>query len=157
MTIKDVPFTITDWKKIEPFEHKEVEDAIKSCPCGGQFKFTNKLLCPRCKTPLSGSILDTIYFYILDKHIDGRKYNLWKKKDYWKKGYSTEAALNVLNFGLKRLKLKKIIAVSDPNNIASIKVIEKIGFKYIKVLKDLPKEYEFYNNDYYYEIYNKLY
>jgi uncharacterized protein YbaR (Trm112 family) len=61
-------------------EQKAVENALKPCPCGGQFKFNNELLCPNCKHPLADSILDTIYFYELGNEIDGRKVNIWKKE-----------------------------------------------------------------------------
>lgn len=70
---------------LETYEHKLIEDLIKPCPCGGEFKFKNKLLCPTCKKPLADNILNDIYYYIIDKKIDGLKYNIWKKKDYWKK------------------------------------------------------------------------
>jgi len=51
-------------------------------------------------------------------------------KDYWGKGYATEAAKEVLNFALETLGIKKVIATCDYRNIASIKVMEKIGMKF---------------------------
>jgi uncharacterized protein YbaR (Trm112 family) len=69
----------------DPHVRKLIEDKIKLCFCGGKFKFTNKLLCPNCKQPIADGILDTIYYIVLDKQLDGTKYNIWKKKDYWKK------------------------------------------------------------------------
>jgi len=75
ITYKDTP---VPWALPEQ-NQKAVENALKPCPCGGHFKFKNKLLCPKCRYPLSESILKTIYFYKLGNVIDGKKSNIWKK------------------------------------------------------------------------------
>jgi ribosomal-protein-alanine N-acetyltransferase len=49
--------------------------------------------------------------------------------DYWGKGYATEALNLVLDFGFKNLKLHRITAGCAIDNIASIKVLEKVGMK----------------------------
>jgi ribosomal-protein-alanine N-acetyltransferase len=48
---------------------------------------------------------------------------------YWGKGYATEALNLVLDFGFKNLKLHRITAGCAIDNIASIKVLEKVGMK----------------------------
>lgn len=48
-------------------------------------------------------------------------------KEYWGKGYMTEAARAVMNFSLEKLGLKKLIAHCDIRNKASARVMEKIG------------------------------
>ncbi|SDL79149.1 Protein N-acetyltransferase, RimJ/RimL family [Pedobacter sp. ok626] len=48
---------------------------------------------------------------------------------YWGRGYITEAALVVLKFGFERLHLHRIEAGVATENIASIKVLEKIGMQ----------------------------
>jgi RimJ/RimL family protein N-acetyltransferase len=52
--------------------------------------------------------------------------------NYWGKGLATEAAKAALEYGLNELNLPYIIAVIDPANIASIRVIEKLGMEYKK-------------------------
>lgn len=56
---------------------------------------------------------------------------LWFKlhPKYWGKGYITEAALLVLRFGFERLLLHRIEAGVATENIASIRVLEKIGMQ----------------------------
>lgn len=49
---------------------------------------------------------------------------------YWGKGLATEAAQAALQYGLNYLKLPYILAVVEPANTASIRVIEKLGMKY---------------------------
>jgi len=53
-------------------------------------------------------------------------------RNYWGRGYATEAAKATLAYGFKTLKLDMIIALAKPENIASRRVIEKIGMRYIK-------------------------
>jgi [ribosomal protein S5]-alanine N-acetyltransferase len=59
---------------------------------------------------------------------------------YWGIGYATEAAQHVLNYGLKTLKLKVITGRAHVENIASLKVLEKIGMQYVKdeIVDDCP-------------------
>lgn len=49
----------------------------------------------------------------------------------WGKGYATEAAVATVRYGIDQLKLKRIVGRAMPDNIASIKVLEKCGMKYI--------------------------
>ena len=49
-------------------------------------------------------------------------------ESHWQQGYGYEAAKAVLDFGLIKLSLKKIIAVAFKANLPSIKIIEKLGF-----------------------------
>ena len=53
------------------------------------------------------------------------------KPSAWGKGYATEAAQHTLNYGLQQLQLKKIAAHAHIDNIASQKVLEKIGMQYV--------------------------
>jgi len=49
----------------------------------------------------------------------------------WGKGYATEAAKAALQYGHQQLQLKKIIAHAHVDNIASQKVLEKIGMQFV--------------------------
>jgi RimJ/RimL family protein N-acetyltransferase len=50
----------------------------------------------------------------------------------WGKGYATEAAQAVRDYAFTKLGIKRLIALIDPGNIASIRVAEKIGMHYEK-------------------------
>jgi Acetyltransferases, including N-acetylases of ribosomal proteins len=52
----------------------------------------------------------------------------------WGQGYATEAAYGVRDFAFSTLAIKRLIAMIDPSNVASIRVAEKIGMKYEKDL-----------------------
>ena len=53
------------------------------------------------------------------------------KKEYWNKGYMSEACLRVIKF-LFSLGFKKIYICAQVENIASNRVIQKCGGKYIE-------------------------
>ena len=46
----------------------------------------------------------------------------------WGEGLATEAATACLKYGFEELKFKEVIAMTDLENVASQKVLEKIGF-----------------------------
>jgi RimJ/RimL family protein N-acetyltransferase len=48
---------------------------------------------------------------------------------YWGNGYATEAAQAVLNYGIKN-KIPNMIGCADVENIASVKVLQKIGLTF---------------------------
>jgi ribosomal-protein-alanine N-acetyltransferase len=53
-------------------------------------------------------------------------------KPYWGQGIATEAARASVRFGFEALHLERIIALADPQNIASWRVMEKVGLVYQK-------------------------
>ncbi len=61
-------------------------------------------------------------------------YRLFKK--HWNKGYATEASHLSLQYGFRRLGLESVIARADKENKASIRVMNKLGFKYEKDFED---------------------
>jgi ribosomal-protein-alanine N-acetyltransferase len=50
--------------------------------------------------------------------------------DLWGQGYATEIVGLLLRFGFEHLNLHRIMATCDPRNIASARVLEKIGMTY---------------------------
>ena len=55
--------------------------------------------------------------------------------EFWKQGFAFEAATAVLNDAHVRLKLERILAITSLDNEASIKLLERLGFKYERELK----------------------
>ena len=49
---------------------------------------------------------------------------------YWGRGLATEMAGAIVDVALNRLNLREIVAFTQPDNYASIRVMEKIGFIY---------------------------
>jgi ribosomal-protein-alanine N-acetyltransferase len=51
-------------------------------------------------------------------------------KAYWGAGYATEAARAVMRWGFETLSLEEMIAVAYPENLASRRVMERLGMIY---------------------------
>lgn len=50
-------------------------------------------------------------------------------KNQWGKGFATEVARALIEFGMKSLKYPGVVAVTDHDNAASIHILEKLGFR----------------------------
>lgn len=66
--------------------------------------------------------------------LGAKKYSMgevWYKihSDYWNLGYATESVKAIINYGFEELKLHRIEAGCAVDNLASIKVLEKVGMK----------------------------
>ena len=61
-------------------------------------------------------------------------------QNFWGNGYAYEAAKNTIDYGFKKLHLKTIIGRAHVENIASLKILEKIGMQFLKeeVIDDCP-------------------
>ncbi|BAZ26466.1 putative acetyltransferase [Kalymmatonema gypsitolerans NIES-4073] len=57
-------------------------------------------------------------------------------KDYWGQGYATEAAAAWVRYAFEILKLKRLVVCPAKANIASVRVLEKLGFR----IEDDPLE-----------------
>ena len=64
--------------------------------------------------------------------IDLKEYDIGFRffRDHWNKGYATETSKKCLEFGFGELGLKRIVGRAMKENIASIKVLEKIGMTF---------------------------
>jgi len=54
---------------------------------------------------------------------------------HWGNGYAGEAALAVRDYARFNLNLKRLVAVVDPDNTRSIKVLEEIGLTYERLIR----------------------
>ena len=54
---------------------------------------------------------------------------------YWGKGYAFEAASAVLREARDKFKLIRILAITNPDNDASIKLLAKLGFRFERVMR----------------------
>lgn len=56
--------------------------------------------------------------------------------DYWRKGYTQEAVMSILQYGFDVLELTRIGAVVFTENDASYQLLEKLGFEREGLLRD---------------------
>jgi ribosomal-protein-alanine N-acetyltransferase len=67
-------------------------------------------------------------------------------QEHWGNGFATEAALAMLEYGFDVVGLERIVAVTHPENIASVRVLEKIGMARESIVTGLSKEHAFYES-----------
>lgn len=63
---------------------------------------------------------------------------------YWGQGLATEAALASVRYGFADLGLKQIIGLIMPENIASVRVLEKTGLRYANNVSFWGKQFSKY-------------
>ncbi|AXK37711.1 N-acetyltransferase [Streptomyces armeniacus] len=56
--------------------------------------------------------------------------------DEWGKGYATDTARTLVEFGFTKLGLHRISAAIAPDNVSSFRVVEKLGFTREGTLRD---------------------
>lgn len=54
---------------------------------------------------------------------------------FWSKGYAIEAASAVVSYGKQVFGLSRIIAITTPDNAGSIKVLEKLGLRFERMIR----------------------
>lgn len=62
---------------------------------------------------------------------------------YQRKGYGSEAAKGLVEYGFKKYSIHRIMARCNPENIASWKLLEKVGF----IREGHFREYAFFHKD----------
>lgn len=65
--------------------------------------------------------------------------------DFEKKGYATEATKKYLEEIIAEKKVKKVIAITLPDNSKSIRLIERLGLKYKNEIQDNSKILHLYS------------
>ncbi len=54
---------------------------------------------------------------------------------FWSKGYAIESASGVMSYAGSTLGLKRLAAVVNPDNSSSIRLLEKLGFAYERMIR----------------------
>ena len=55
--------------------------------------------------------------------------------EFWSQGYAIESASAVMSFAREALGLKRVAAIVNPDNHSSIRVLEKIGFRFERMVR----------------------
>jgi RimJ/RimL family protein N-acetyltransferase len=55
--------------------------------------------------------------------------------EFWSRGYALEAASGVMSYASRELRLKRVVAITNPDNKGSIRLLEKLGFRYERMVR----------------------
>ena len=61
---------------------------------------------------------------------------------HWSKGYAVEAASAVLKYAARELQLRRVVAITNPENSGSIAVLERIGLRFERMVKLSDQSFE---------------
>lgn len=136
-----LPFNEKDALKVRDLANNKEIAEILGLPYPYELKFAQEWiasqpeLIKRCEEfPLKivskqlMEIVGTITIRV-DKDNNKGELGYWIGKDYWGKGYATESINRIVDYGFSELKLNKIWAAVISRNIASIKVLMKVGLQ----------------------------
>ena len=152
-------FEVKDWQAV--YEYTSDINVMKYIPEGvfseeDAKEFVNRNIGDKAeKFPVFLIDEDILIGHIFfDKYFGEHTYEIgWVfNPKYYNKGYASEAAKAILKFGFEKMKLHRIIATCQPQNIPSYRVMEKIGMRregYFK--KCIPNGIEWWD-EYYYAI-----
>jgi len=76
-----------------------------------------------------GKHIGGIILYFLEDRTNG-ELGWVVNKDHWGRGYVTEAARAMLDYAAREWNIRRMIACCDSENLASKRVMEKLGMKY---------------------------
>jgi len=54
----------------------------------------------------------------------------WLAKTCWRRGIATEAARAAMRFAFDKAKLRRVIAIAQPENDASVRIMRKLGMRF---------------------------
>jgi ribosomal-protein-alanine N-acetyltransferase len=84
-----------------------------------------------------GSIgLEAIVFAMRALRMDRAELGFWLAPEHWNKGLMTEASEAVMRCAFQTIGLHKVTVGCISENVASRRVIEKLGFRYVGRLED---------------------
>lgn len=84
-----------------------------------------------------GSIaLESMVFAMRAWRLDRAELGFWLAPEQWNQGFMTEAAEAVMRCAFQTIGLHKVTVGCISENVASRRVIEKLGFRYIGRLED---------------------
>jgi RimJ/RimL family protein N-acetyltransferase len=79
----------------------------------------------------------------------------WMGKQYWNRGYCTEASMAVVEYAFTRLGVNRVYAVHFKRNPASGQVMKKLGMKREGVLRQHAKKWDSYEDMVFYGLLRK--
>jgi len=109
-----------------PFGLKEAKGFIKKAQQEIRLKIAYEFGVELIKTK---ELIGTINLFNISKKNKNAEIGIWLAKNYWGKGFSDEALKLMLDFGFKKLGLKRIQARVLHKNVAAQKLMKRAGFK----------------------------
>lgn len=76
----------------------------------------------------TSKVIGSLSFHVIQKEHHRAELGYMIHPDYWGKGIVPEAAAAAVHYGFSHLRFHSIEAIIDPVNVASARVLDKLGF-----------------------------
>ncbi len=101
---------------------------------------------------ISGELIGSVGLHKINYRTKTAVVGYWIGESYWGRGYTSRALKDFLKIVSQKWGLKKIEAVTLADNIPSQRVLEKVGFKYIKIMRKSVKYGKQYKDEKLYQL-----
>ncbi len=81
-----------------------------------------------CPHDAPNNIIGACGIYEIDRHNRNADIGYWLLPEHWHQGIMQNCLQRILHYGFHELQLHRIEAEVEPDNIASIRLIQKLGF-----------------------------
>ncbi|MEN6316987.1 MAG: GNAT family protein [Clostridiaceae bacterium] len=130
-------FVKNDWKDL--YEYLSLKEVLKYEPsCESDEEDCMKKAVERSKSNTflavclkeNGKMIGHIYF----SQVEPKEYLTWEigyifNPEFYGRGYATEASRGILQYGIEELGAHRIIAMCNPENTASWKLLERLSMR----------------------------
>ena len=79
-------------------------------------------------------VLGLIHLNNVDFFHRSAEIGYWIQRKAWNCGYGTEAVKAIIDYAMNTLRMDEVVAICHPDNTASIRVLEKAGMTFHKIL-----------------------
>jgi RimJ/RimL family protein N-acetyltransferase len=110
-----------------PYPRNGARDFIRKCHNEAR-NGTGMTLAIELKT--TGEIIGLVALGQINKQSKKAELGYWLAEEYWGKGYMSEAVRLLVKYGFRKIKLVRIYARVMHPNVASAKLLERVGFTY---------------------------
>jgi len=93
-----------------------------------------------------GKVVGCVSLRKINKMNKNAELSYWIGEKYWGRGFATKAVKLALKFAFEKLKLHRIYAVTFEENVASRRVLEKNGFKFEGISREVSFRYGKWRN-----------
>lgn len=114
--------------------HESIEDTASYIQYCINSLADEKVITWGIRNVIDNKLLGTIDLSEYEENIYEIGYVISKK--YWGKGYATEATKEIINYVKSNDETKEIVGIAFEGNYGSIKVLEKCGMRFVKIIPD---------------------
>ena len=141
-------FRYDDWKSVHEYASQEIVSQYQAWGPNNETDskmFVEKVIKDSRKTPrvrfafaviFEDKLIGTAEISIRNFNHRNGEISYIINPNFWGRGFATDIAYLLIDFGFEHLALHRIYATCNPRNIASTRVMEKVGMKKEGIMRE---------------------